>query len=176
MANPLRGPDAPNDPFVDQLTMVRAPARQSSSPTIDPTLLADVQAAVVYRNAALSVNNNDIITWDTKLTDSIGLWNGGTGIVIPTTGKVTGPWRFRAQVRYPGTGAGTMRGIALLQNGSAIATKVHPATALSVDVAKMVVNPQLGDVFTVQIIQDSGGLLALTVGMADMWFEVFHAD
>jgi len=176
MANPLRGPDAPNDPFVDQLTMVRAPARQLSQPTIDSTVLDDIEAASIYRNAALSVNNNDIITWDTIITDSIGLWNGSTGIVIPIAGKITGPWRFHAQVTYPGTGAGTLRGIQLLQNGVAIATKTHPANALSVSLSRMVISPQPGDVFTVKITQDSGGPLALTVGSANMWFEVFHAQ
>jgi len=176
MANPLRGPDAPNDPFVEQLTMVRAPARQSSTPTIDSTLLDDVEGAGVYRNAALSVNDGDIITWDSIIVDSIGLWNGGTGIVIPTTGKVTGQWHFHAQVTYPGTGAGTFRAISLLQNGNVLATKTNPANARSMDIHRIIANPQLGDVFTIRTNHDAGVALALTVGMVNMYFEVFHAD
>lgn len=180
MSNPLRSPD-PIDQFppsrlIDESeTGVRHPSRfEARTSTIPATELARGDAARVYRNAALNVLIGDVISFDSKTYDTTGIWNGSTTFTIPATGKITGPWNIKAQIVWPGTGAGTNRQIEIRRNGSVITTKAGPATTTYQDISDVVYDPSRGDTFTITVSQDSGGALALTVGSDKTFFSMIH--
>lgn len=180
MSNPLRSPD-PTDPFpVTKLineadTGVRHPGRfEARTSSIPNTQLVRNDTARVYRNAALSVIIGDIISWDTRSFDSTGIWNGSTSFIIPSTGKITGPWFIKSQIAWPGTGAGVLRQIEIRKNGTIICRKAGIATTTYQDISDTVYDPNRNDVFTITVDQDSGGPLALTVGADKTFFSMVH--
>lgn len=181
MSNSLRGND-PKLPFSPKEittdnpdTVTRRPNRfESKTSSIPQTQLVRYDVARVYRNSALSVVTGDIISWDTKSFDTTGVWNGATTLSIPTTGKTTGPWTIKAQVVWPGTGAGTNRQIEIRRNGTVLTTKSGLATTTYQDISDVIFDPNRNDLFTITVVQDSGGALALTVGSDKTFFSIVH--
>lgn len=186
MSNPLRSPD-PTDQFDphrlinESETGTRHPGRFETRTSIPNTQLVRLDAVRVYRNAALSVSTGNTISWDTvsllqtgKNFDTTGLWNGSTTLKIPSTGKVTGSWRIKAQIVWPGTGAGTNRQIEIRRNGTVLTTFAGPATSTYMAISDEVYDPSNGDAFTITVVQDSGGALALTVGSDKCFFSMVH--
>lgn len=182
MTNPFRGKDAPADPFIptgeawtEERSGTRHPSRfEPTQSTIKPSQANPIDAAQVQRVNALNVNTGDIISWDTKLFDTQGLWNGTTTITVPKNGKVTGPWAFHTKITWPGTGAGSFRQVDILRNGASIATTSGPVATTAQDVSVVVYSPNRGDTFTVKVTDDSGGALALVTGATRMFFEYHH--
>src|SRR6185369_9086905 len=141
MSNPLRSPD-PNDQFPPEAiinessTGIRHPSRfEPRTSSIPNTELVRQDFARVYRNAALSVATGAVISWDTKTTDTTGLWNGSTTYTIPSTGKVSGVWKAKAQIAWPGTGAGVLRQIEIRKNGTVVTTFAGLATATYMEIS-----------------------------------------
>jgi hypothetical protein len=179
MSNPLRGPDAPYDPLANRVPFetndVRKPSRfEPTQSTVRQSQMDAVLASRVARVGAVSLANATTISWDTKIFDDKGIWSGGTQFIIPSTGKITGPWLFHAKITWPGTGAGSNRQIDILQAGVSIATMQGPASTTGQEISTLVYSPKAGALYTVQVTQDSGGPLAMTVGATNMFFEVHH--
>lgn len=179
MPNPLRYPD-PKDPFSplsiinESDTGTRHPNRfEPTSASIPGTQLVRNDAARWGNVAAISVVTGDLPTFDTKSFDTVGLYNG-TKFIIPSTGKVTGAWLIKAQITWPGTGAGTVRKIQLRRNTAVFATKTGIATTTSQDIEDVIYDPARGDQFDIQVTHDAGGALALTVGSDQMFFSLIH--
>lgn len=180
MSNPLRAPD-PEDQFspeslIDEFdTGIRRPSRfESRTASIPDTQLVRHDFARVYRNAALSVATGATISWDSKTTDTTGIWNGTTSFIIPATGKITGPWKAKVQVVWPGTGGGVNRQIELRRNGAVVTTKAGPAATTFQDLQDDFFDLSRSDIFTVTVAHDAGGALALTVGSAFSFFSLVH--
>lgn len=180
MGNPLRSPD-PDDPFSPTMiinesdTGTRHPSRfESRTSSIPDTQLVRHDFARVYRNAALSVATGNLIGWDTKTTDTTGIWNGSTGFIIPSTGKISGPWKAKAQIVWPGTGAGVNRQIELRRNGAVVTTKAGPAITTYQDIEDDFFDLSRNDLFTLTVAHDAGGVLALTVGSPFTFFSMVH--
>ena len=189
MSNPLRQPD-PTDKFSpDKIinsseTGTRQPGRFQPRPSVPDTQLVRNDAVRVYRSAALSIANNVAITWDSAipnpqtalLFDTTGIWTSPSGstFTIPLTGKITGSWRIKAQVSWPGTGAGAARQIAIVRNGSIIAIKNGPVAILDQDISDEIYNPSRGDTIQIFVFHDAGGTLALTVGSTRTFCSIIH--
>lgn len=180
MSNPLRSPD-PDDRFSpsklinEPNTGTRHPSRfESRTSTIPDTQLVRSDYCRVYRNGALSVATGNTVSWDGKTNDTTGLWNGSTSFIIPSTGKITGSWRIHAQVPWPGTGAGTNRQIEIRKNGTVITTKSGPAATTYQEISDEIFDPSRGDTFTITVVHDAGGSLALTVGSDKCFFTLVH--
>lgn len=179
MSNPLRFDDPTNqfppDRLIDESsTGTRHPGRFEARASIPNTQEVRQDTVRVYRNAALSVATNDFIPFDIKVDDTTGVWNGSTSFIIPSTGKITGPWSIHAQVAWPGTGGGSTRQIAIVRNGIARATFAGPADTTSQDVSDIINDPSGGDIIKVIVFHDAGGLLALNVGIDQTFFSMIH--
>lgn len=180
MSNPLRQPDpinpfAPNKIINESEQGTRHPGRfETRTTSIPNTQLVRNDFARVYRNAALSVATGAIISWDTKTLDATGIWNGSTTFTIPQTGKITGPWKAKAQIAWPGTGAGVNRQLEIRRNGAVITTKAGLATATYMDIEDDFFDLSRGDTFTITVVHDAGGSLALTVGSDKCFFSMVH--
>lgn len=180
MSNPLRGPDAPYEPYAkiivnESETGTRHPARfETTQSTIRDSQMNAIVAAQISRVAPVSLTTGDVIVWDTKQFDEKGLWNGSTTITIPFTGKNTGPWLFHCKVTWPGTGAGTVRQLDIMQNAVSIATMQGPPTTMGQEISVLVWNPLNTNAYTVQITHDDGGVLVMNSGATNMFFEVHH--
>lgn len=177
--NLLRSPD-PINPFPK--SEVREPSRLLPKPSIRDTVLVRMDAVRVYRSSALSVANNDFISWDSVipnpqtalLFDTTGIWNGNNTFTIPLTGKVTGVWTIKCQIGWPTGGAGVSRQVAIIRNGSAITHKASPITILDQDISDVIYNPSPGDTIKIQVYHDAGGSLALTVGSSRTFCSIIH--
>lgn len=180
MSNPLRMPD-PDDQFAPAILInesesgVRHPGRfESRTASIPDTQLVRHDFARVYRNGALSVATGIVVPFDAKTTDTTGIWNGSTLFTIPATGKITGPWRVKAQIAWPGTGAGVNRQISIFKNGGQVTTKAGPATTTYQDIEDDFFDLNRGDTFGIVVTHDAGGSLALTVGLDKCFFSMVH--
>ena len=179
MSNPLRSPD-PDDQFPpaklinESESGTRHPGRFETRSSIPNTQLVRLDATRVYRNAALSVATGAAVTWDSKSFDATGLWDGSTQFIIPATGKVSGIWKAHAQVWWPGSGAGTLRQIEIQRNGVATTRIQGPATTTSQDIEDDFFDLNRNDIFTIVLVHDAGGTLALTVGSDKCFFSLTH--
>lgn len=180
MGNSLRFDD-PEDQFApsklinESETGIRHPGRfESRTASIPDTQLVRHDFARVYRNAALSVATGAVVSWDSKTTDTTGIWNGSTTFTIPATGKITGPWKAKAQIAWPGTGAGVNRQISIFKNGVSVTTKTGLATTTTQDIEDDFFDLNRGDVFIIIATHDAGGSLALTVGSDKCFFSMVH--
>lgn len=180
MNNPLRSPDPidqfPPEKVIDEPNSgTRHPSRfESRTSSIPDTQLVRHDFARVYRNAALSVATGNTISWDSKTTDTTGIWNGSTAFIIPATGKISGPWKAKAQIVWPGAGGGTNRQIELRRNGAVVTTKAGPATTTFQDIEDDFFDLSRNDSFTLTVAHDAGGVLALTVGSPFSFFSMVH--
>lgn len=180
MSNPLRNNDpvdqfSPDKMIDESHSGVRHPGRfESRTSSIPNTQLVRNDTARIYRNAALSVANGATVVWDSKSFDSTGIWNGTTGFVIPATGKITGPWKVKAQIPWPGTGAGTVRQIEIQRNAVAVTRKAGLATSTYMDIEDDFYDVSRNDLFTIVVVHDAGGVLALTVGSVNCFFSMVH--
>ena len=179
MSNPLRQPDpidkfSPDKIINSSETGTRQPGRFQPRPSVPDTQLVRSDFARVYRNAALSVATGAIVSWDAKTTDTTGIWNGSTTFTIPATGKITGPWKAKAQIAWPGTGAGVNRQIEIRKNGVVMTTKSGLATTTYQDIEDDFFDLSRLDLFTITVVHDAGGSLALTVGSDKTFFSMVH--
>ena len=179
MSNPLRSPD-PTDQFDphrlinETETGTRHPGRFETRTSIPNTQLVRLDSVRVYRNAALSVATGATISWDSKSFDTTGLWNGSSTFTIPSTGKVSGQVKVKAQITWPGTGAGTVRQIEIRRNGSVVTTKTGIATTTSQDIEDDFFDLSRNDTFTITVVHDAGGSLALSTGSDKCFFSLVH--
>lgn len=188
MSNPLRSPD-PDDPFSSSTiinesdTGTRHPSRfESRTSSIPNTQLVRNDAVRVYRNAALTVANNDFIVWDSPIPnpqtaliyDTTGLWKGASIFTIPLTGKITGSWNIKAQVCWLGAVGGTFRQISIIRNSIAIAVKSGPSTTTDQDISDVIYDPSKGDTIQIQVSHDVGGVLSLVVGSTKTFCSIIH--
>lgn len=177
--NALRQPD-PINPFppnkiVDNPdTSTRNPNRTLAKPSIPQTQLVRSDFARVYRNAALSVATGNTISWDSVTKDTTGIFNGSTTFTIPATGKITGPWKAKAQIPWSGAGGGTVRTIEIRKNGSVVTTKSALATVTYLDIEDDFFDLSRLDLFTITVAHDAGGSIALTPGSDKMFFSMVH--
>lgn len=180
MSNPLRQPD-PDDQFApakiinESETGIRHPGRfESRTASIPDTQLVRHDFARVYRNAALSVATGAVVSWDSKTTDTTGIWNGSTTFTIPATGKITGPWKVKAQIGWTGLGGGTFRQVEIRRNNIIVTAKSNAATITDQDIEDDFFDLSRNDLFTITVVHDAGGSIALTVGSTRMFFSMVH--
>lgn len=181
MSNPLRFDDPedqfPPDHLISEVsTGTRHPNRMEPHPSSPNTQAVREDAARVYRNAALSVATGATVSWDSKVPgfDTTGIWNGSTTFTIPATGYIAGVWKAKAQITWPGTGAGVNRQIEIRKNGVVMTTKFGPANTITQDIEDDFNDPSRGDLFTITIVHDAGGSLALAVGSDKTFFSMIH--
>jgi len=153
----------------------RHPGRfETRTASVPNTQLVRNDTARVYLAGALSVATGATNSWDTSSFDSTGIWNGSSTFIIPGTGKITGPWKAKAQIAWPGTGAGVNRQIEIRRNGTVVTTKAGLATATYMDIEDDFYDLSRLDAFTITVVHDAGGTLALTVGSDKCFFSMVH--
>lgn len=198
--NPLRGIDAPYDPYAERLakqeSLTKAPARLTARQAA--TLVSTIpQQRLRFRahGPAQSIPNgassNTIVTFDTVTTtfpvphefdtsdgrNTAGLLNSN-GLKIPSTGMITGTWLIIGQVTWVENSAG-FRELNIIVNGVAadVIARHQGAGQNEIQthqVMTLVNDPPAGTTYKLMVNQNSGGPLDLEKGSADTFLMAVH--
>lgn len=123
---------------------------------------AQILAAHITNSVAQTIADSTAttVTFGTTVLDQGGLVSGNTLVVPANCGGTPAVWQFRAEITWDASATG-LRGIFIQQNGTTIArTRITPsASGNTQECVAIVFNPAAADVFSVVVVQSSGGNL-----------------
>lgn len=170
--------DLPPDPFAYlQQLPARAPGRvEAKTVVVDSTRPTIRMRAVVEKSGNQAITTGaafTTVTFATTLFDTVGLYTANK-FTIPTTGKVTGPWRLFGQVTWAGDSAGTRRQLRLRKNAATTLRTVEmsPVANPQSQLIEYIVNdPNPSDFYELQVSHDAGHDVNVT---PDAQFGIIH--
>lgn len=175
------------DPYTIK-SQTRLPSRFDPNETrvIHRAQLEPRMAARVYRATSdqtiSSGGGGTLIQWNGEEYDVGGFHDNAvsnTKLTIPgSSSKVSGIWLIHAQIRWASNIVGD-RSIRILKNASVIAQMDTPASftvagTRSQQIAVPQRDPIIGDFYEVQVLQTSGGDLAIQFGLHLTFFDIVH--
>lgn len=166
-------------PSSEQEQGTRHPSRfEPKQQTISNTQIQQRMRANVFRaaNQAIVTATPTAVSFDTKLFDTSGIWNGTTRLTIPSTGKVSGTWQVAGQVDWTADAAGSIRQVQIRKNGvTALKTFAQaPSVAQIQSVSVLVNDPNPGDFYELVVTQDAGHSVNILGGQDLITFEAIH--
>lgn len=168
------------DPFVrEPIIGVRNPSRaEPQGITVSSTQpQRRACARIKSSNATQSISNSTptTVTLNTAIFDTVGLL-GTNRLVVPLTGRVSGPWLIHAKCTWTASGTGE-RKLSIVKNGSTTLTHSHivgSTSEASQTETIIVYDPAPGEYYEMVVEQSSGAPLNLLTVDEHTFFEIIH--